>query len=64
MKDAEVAPLYKDCKYLVREIKSCLKYSGLPDGTGGKKKKSACNAREPGFDPWVGSVGQKDPLEK
>ena len=64
-----MAPLYKDCKYLAREIKSCLKYSGLPDGTGGKKKKkkkkkSACNAREPGFDPWVGSVGQKDPLEK
>ena len=40
LKDAEVAPLYKDCKCLDRGIKSCLKYSGLPGGTGGKKKKN------------------------
>ena len=38
----------------------------FPGGSDGKK--SACNAGDlsliPGFDPWVRSLGQKDPLEK
>ena len=37
----------------------------LLDFPGGSDSKASClQCRRPGFDPWVGSLGWEDPLEK